>query len=144
MDELLTQLKLWGAAPEEALLRLLGDCSLYEKLLKELAGSMEPDLMQILIDQKEYAHVFLLAHDMKGSAISLSLMPLYEAVSDLVEELRPFYEQDISTSTPAQETRIETTYAHMKQRWEEFCRIADTGETVQHDPARVPSHENDR
>ena len=89
MDDLLTQLKLWGAAPEEALVRLLGDCSLYEKLLRELAGSMEPDLMQILIDQKEYARAFRLAHDMKGSAASLSLTPLYEAVSVLVEELRP-------------------------------------------------------
>lgn len=124
MNDLLTQLKLWGAAPEEALLRLLGDCSLYEKLLRDFAGSMEPDLMQILIDQKEYAQAFCLAHDMKGSAISLSLTPLYEAVSALVEELRPFYEKDIPTSSPDVETRIESTFAYMRQRWEEFCRIA--------------------
>ncbi len=124
MDDLFIQLKLWGAAPEEALLRLLGDCSLYEKLLRELAGSMEPDLMQILIGQKEYTQVFRLAHDMKGSAISLSLTPLYEAVSALVEELRPFYEQDIRTPSPVQEARIESAYACMRQRWEEFCRIA--------------------
>ena len=124
MDDLLTQLKLWGAAPEEALVRLLGDCSLYEKLLRELAGSMEPDLMQILIDQKEYARPFRLAHDMKGSAASLSLTPLYEAVSVLVEELRPFYEQDISDSAPDLESRIRSAYAHMRQRWEEFFRIA--------------------
>ena len=124
MNDLLMQLKTWGAAPEEALLRILGDCPLYEKLLRELAGSMEPDLMQMLIEKKEYAQVFRLAHDMKGSAISLSLTPLYEAVSALVEELRPFYEQGIPTPTPEQETRIESTYAHMRQRWEEFCRIA--------------------
>ena len=78
----------WGADPNAAIKRLLGDEELFVSLFKALMESSDWDRLRALIDSGEYKESFVLAHRLKGSAADLSLGPLYDRLSDVTDDLR--------------------------------------------------------
>ncbi|MBQ9438038.1 MAG: Hpt domain-containing protein [Lachnospiraceae bacterium] len=85
---LLEKLKAWGAEPEEALKRLLGDKEFYEKLLDTFAKELQQDELAAILGREDYPAAFVQAHRMKGSAADLGLIPLYEILSVVTDDLR--------------------------------------------------------
>jgi hypothetical protein len=128
MSDLFTKLKKWGARPEDALRRVLSDSILYEKLLKELAVSVEPDMLHLLLDQKDYSKAFQVSHNLKGSAVYLSLIPLEDSFGVLTELLRPFYEKGQTECTDELEAQINTCMKTADKKWREFCSIIEKAE----------------
>ena len=88
MNGLKKKLKGWGADPDAALHRMLGDEDFYLKLLREFACEQEVSDFELAVEARNYKEAFRLAHSMKGTAANLSLTPLYDALSVLVEDLR--------------------------------------------------------
>lgn len=121
MTEELTGLELWGAFPDEAIARMLGDWQLFWKLMRDFKNSRDVDLLSLLTRQGEYANAFQVAHSMKGSAVTLGLTPLADALSVMVEQLRPYSTTSGADTPGEQETgRLERTLEIVEQRWGEF------------------------
>ncbi len=95
MENELEGLEKWGAHPSEAITRLLGDQLLYRQLIREFCENNDVDLLHFRLKQMDYASAFRIAHNMKGSSASLSLTPLTNALDKLVEDLRPWYENEV-------------------------------------------------
>ena len=88
MEDLIEELKTWGAAPEAGIRRVLGDEAFYLKLLKQFAEEKDWEELSGLLDQKKYEQAFITAHRMKGSVVDLELYPIAEALGAVVEDLR--------------------------------------------------------
>lgn len=85
---LLGELKDLGVNIDEAVERFMGNESLYEKMLKKF-----PDMINKLsigqdIDCNDYTEMIEKTHAVKGAAGNLSLMPIYEAYTKIVDLLR--------------------------------------------------------
>lgn len=123
MEIELEGLEKWGAHPEEAIERLLGDKMLYRQLIREFGETNDIDLLRFRLEQMDYNAAFRIAHSMKGAAVSLSLTPLTEALGKLVEQLRPWYEGELDA---APELLREPMLYHMQQvdrKWSEYCGL---------------------
>lgn len=81
-------LKQWGAAPEEALRRLLNDHDFYKKLLGDFLNSREFRQLDEAIRRGDTKGAFMAAHSLKGASATLGLIPLTDSLSRLVEDLR--------------------------------------------------------
>ena len=88
MNEFMERLEKWGADPEEAIQRMVNDELFYRSLLEKIVKKKEWELFRTAIEEGDYNQAFRIAHDIKGTTAVLSLMPLYNAVKPIVEELR--------------------------------------------------------
>ena len=88
-QKLLGALYAWGADPDTAIRRLVGDEEFYLSLVKRLSDGMDIQKIRELNDSGDLNETFMLVHRMKGSAADLSLIPLFEILDELTEELRP-------------------------------------------------------
>ena len=88
MEDLIEELKAWGAAPEAGIRRMLGDEAFYLKLLKQFAMEKDWEELSNLLDQEKYEQALIIAHRMKGSVVDLELYPIAEALGAVVEDLR--------------------------------------------------------
>ena len=81
-------LKGFGADPEAAMRRLLGDEKLFLTLLTEFGN--DPDIAKLdrCLREGDRAGAFFAAHNLKGGAAVLSLGPLLVSLSLLTEDLR--------------------------------------------------------
>lgn len=87
MTEITRQLREWGADPDAAIERMMNDEIFYGKMLKKFAE--EHELCELgIIARQDPAEGFRIAHNLKGTAGILGLTPLYDAVSNVVEDLR--------------------------------------------------------
>jgi len=89
MKTLTEKLKRYGADPDRAVKRLLGDEEFYRSLLRDFL--QDPDI-QILEDSLRlgmYREAFCAAHNLKGATATLALQPLFDCLCVLVEDLRP-------------------------------------------------------
>ena len=78
----------WGADPNKAIRRILGDEDLYFNLLHGFAGSSDWDVLTDLIGQRAFKDAFVIVHRMKGSAADLELTPLFDSLCFVTEDLR--------------------------------------------------------
>ena len=79
--DLLEELKELGVNVEEGLARLNKNKALYEKLLGTFTGLMD-------FDEQNYEEITERAHAIKGAAGNLSITPVYDAYTEIVNLLR--------------------------------------------------------
>ncbi len=126
-------LKYWGALPEKAVMRLLGDHEFYYKMLKSFLASREFDDIENAIRKNDRHELFMAAHSLKGASATLGLVPLTNAISRVVEDVRPGSEiperldLDIENEAEAagKAEREETAEAGEKAEREETAEAAD-------------------
>jgi HPt (histidine-containing phosphotransfer) domain-containing protein len=85
---LLDELKELGANIDEGMERLGGNAALYERMLGKLLKLLKTTAPDPDFDCKNYADVVEKAHAVKGAAGNLSVTPLYEAYTEIVNLLR--------------------------------------------------------
>ena len=73
---------------DEGMGRLGGNAKIYEKMLGSFLKMMGEYAVSPDFDGEEYADVIEKAHAIKGAAANLSLTPIFEAYSDIVDLLR--------------------------------------------------------
>lgn len=71
-------LKYWGALPEKAVMRLLGDHEFYYKMLKSFLASREFDDIENAIRKNDRHELFMAAHSLKGASATLGLESMKE------------------------------------------------------------------
>ena len=72
----------------EAIERFSGSVDLFESFLKELTTVNVLAALQKSLTEGDVINAFRVAHTLKGNFGNLSIKPLYETVTPLVEELR--------------------------------------------------------
>lgn len=88
MNEVFNELSLWGCKIDDALNRLVNDKELFVYCLKTFSEDEGFDNLKASIEKKDYSQAFTTAHTLKGVAGNLSLIPLYDSISAIVEALR--------------------------------------------------------
>ena len=81
-------LREFGADPEAAMRRLLGDEKLFLALLREFANDSDIGKLDRCLREGDRYGAFHAAHNLKGGAAVLSLLPLEEALACLTDDLR--------------------------------------------------------
>lgn len=85
---MLEELKTLGVDTDGGLERLMGNVSLYERMLGKFVKMMRDTDINPDFDSENYGDVIEKAHVLKGTAGNLSLTPIYEAYQDVVTLLR--------------------------------------------------------
>ncbi len=86
--DLLEELKQLGVDIDGGVARLGGNEGLYRKLLGSFVKAINQYYVGTDFDGKEYADVIERTHAIKGAAGNLSITPVYEAYTKIVELLR--------------------------------------------------------
>lgn len=86
--DLLEELKSKDVNVEEAIERFLGNASLYEKMLMKFLDLMNDMAVDTNFDCNEYNDIIEKTHAIKGAAGNLSIDPIYEAYTEIVNLLR--------------------------------------------------------
>ncbi|MCD7837029.1 MAG: Hpt domain-containing protein [Lachnospiraceae bacterium] len=86
--ELLDELRNIGVDVDEGIERLMGNTSLYERMLFKFADMMKNISVSPDFDDSNYSEITEAAHAVKGSAGNLSITPIYEAYTEIVSLLR--------------------------------------------------------
>ena len=87
-DGLLRSLDHWGANTREAMHNMLGDKSFYLDLLYAFLEDNNLCELGKKIENQQYQEAFMMAHTLKGVSANLSLTPIYDVLSRIVEQLR--------------------------------------------------------
>lgn len=77
-----------GINYDEAVDRFAGSMDVFEKFLKEMATINVIDALQKKLIEKDVEGGFKLAHTLKGNFGNLSVIPLYNITSSIVDELK--------------------------------------------------------
>ena len=85
---LLEELKELGVNVEEGLGRLNKNEALYKKLLSNFTGMIENYCIQPDFEESNYEEITEKAHAIKGAAGNLSITPIYDAYTRIVDLLR--------------------------------------------------------
>lgn len=85
---LLEDLKDLGANIDEGLDRFMQNSALYERMLGTFIKMMNNSVIDPNFDSNNYGEVVEKAHAIKGTSGNLSLTPIYEAYTDIVDLLR--------------------------------------------------------
>ena len=85
---LLEELKKLGVNVDEGVNRLMGNAALYEKMLGSFVNMMEKSTVDPDFDGENYEAVIETTHAIKGAAGNLSITPVYEAYTEIVDLLR--------------------------------------------------------
>lgn len=88
MDKLLDKLVQWGCDVPSALERFIDDKELYVDCLKAFEEDENFGLLEENLAKQDYKAAFDNAHTLKGVSANLSLTPLLQKLSDVVEDLR--------------------------------------------------------
>ncbi len=94
MKEILKNLDARGCDTEGALSRFLGDAEMYLENLFKFTKEPGFDMLLESLEKKDYQSAFATAHTLKGAAASLGLIPLYECMCKVVEDLRGLRDLD--------------------------------------------------
>ena len=108
-------LNLWGADPESAIKRMLGDEVFYLSLVDAFVSNNDWNDMCKLIEKKQYRDAFVISHRMKGSCVDLSLTPLFKAMCELTddlryEEIRPTLESDLEAAQKLRDSLVKALH----------------------------------
>lgn len=85
---LIQELKSLGVNTDEALQRMGGNSSLYERMLVKFKNMIKDSPIQMDFDCDNYSDIAEIAHAIKGASGNLSVTPIYEAYSEIVRLLR--------------------------------------------------------
>ena len=85
---LLDELKELGVNVDEGINRLMGNASLYEKMLGTFVNMMDKSTVDPDFDGDNYGDVIETTHAIKGAAGNLSITPVYDAYTEIVDLLR--------------------------------------------------------
>ena len=88
IEDRLEALIRWGADPNAAIRRMIGDEDLFLKLLYDFMNSGDWDILAELVEQGRFDEAFVVSHRMKGSAADLSLGPLLNSFCIVTDDLR--------------------------------------------------------
>lgn len=86
--DIITELEGMGVNTQDALRRFSGNSALYVKMLGKLVTAIGDLEVMPFIDSQDYATAVNNAHTLKGVTGNLSLTPLYEAYTNIVNFLR--------------------------------------------------------
>ena len=85
---MIEDLKELGVNTEEGLKRLNGNQSFYERMLRSVTKMLEKDPVDPEFPVDDYGDIIEKTHAIKGATGNLSLTPLYEAYTQIVNLLR--------------------------------------------------------
>jgi hypothetical protein len=88
IEEKLDALSRWGADPNAAIRRMMGDEDLFLKLLHDFLGSRDWDRLAEFTQEGSFDEAFVIAHRMKGSSADLSLGPMFDSLCIVTDDLR--------------------------------------------------------
>ncbi|MBR2876082.1 MAG: Hpt domain-containing protein [Clostridia bacterium] len=77
-----------GIDYEEAMDRFAGSTDIYEKFLREMASMKVIEPLQKALTQGNNEEAFKIAHTLKGNFGNLSVKPLFNIISEIVDELK--------------------------------------------------------
>ena len=85
---LLDELRTLGVDVDDGLKRLLGKEKLYKRLLGSFVKMIGTQAVDPDFDESDYKEAIEKAHSIKGTAGNLSLTPIYESYSEILNLLR--------------------------------------------------------
>lgn len=85
---LFEELKTLGVNVDEAMERLMGSVSLYERMLGKFVDMINNADISPDFDENDYAEIIEKTHAIKGASGNLSITPIYEAYTKIVDLLR--------------------------------------------------------
>ncbi len=85
---MIDELKALGVNTDEAVARMNGSTSLYERMLFKFLDMMKKSVIQPDFDNNHYDDIIEVAHAIKGVSGNLSITPVYNAYSEIVRLLR--------------------------------------------------------
>lgn len=85
---LLEDLKTLGVNVDEGLERMMGNSSLYERMLVKFIKVVNDLEINPDFDNSDCAEMIEKTHTIKGASGNLSITPIYEAYSEIVDLLR--------------------------------------------------------
>jgi HPt (histidine-containing phosphotransfer) domain-containing protein len=88
VDQLLEELSFWGCNIEEAMDRLMHDKAIFIKFLYQFKEDEKFKELDMAVRENDKKKAFECAHALKGVAGNLSINPIYDSISLLVEVLR--------------------------------------------------------
>jgi len=88
MMGMLEELEALGVNIKEGLSRLNGNRAFYERMLGKFTDNIRKYYVDTDFDNSDYTEITEKAHTIKGIAGNLSITPVYEAYTEIVNELR--------------------------------------------------------
>ncbi len=85
---LIQELKNLGVNTDEALVRMGGNSSLYERMLVKFKDMIKNSPIQVDFDCNDYEDTLEAAHAIKGASGNLAITPVYDSYSEIVRLLR--------------------------------------------------------
>ena len=85
---LLEDLKALNVNVDEGLERMMGNSSLYDRMLVKFIKVMNDLEVSPDFDNNDYAEIIEKTHTIKGASGNLSITPIYEAYTEIVNLLR--------------------------------------------------------
>lgn len=85
---LLDELRTLGVDVDDGLKRLMGNEKLYKRLLGSFVKMIGTQAVDPDFDESDYKEAIEKAHSIKGTAGNLSLTPIYESYSEILNLLR--------------------------------------------------------
>lgn len=85
---LLEELRSLGVDVDDGLKRLMGNEKLYTRLLGSFVKMAKTQAVDPNFDESDYKEAIEKAHSIKGTAGNLSLTPIYESYSEILNLLR--------------------------------------------------------
>lgn len=85
---LLDELRALGVDVDDGLKRLMGNEKLYRRLLGSFVKMIKTQAVDPDFDETDYTEATEKAHSIKGTAGNLSLTPIYESYSEILNLLR--------------------------------------------------------
>lgn len=116
--DLLEELKALGVNTDEGLKRLMGNEKLYRRLLGSFVKMMKSNVVGTDFNASDYTTEQEKVHAVKGTAGNLSLTPIFEAYSQILDLMRSGQPEEARTVLekvlPVQEKIIQCIESHME------------------------------
>ena len=113
------ELKSLGVDVDGALKRLGGNAALYERLLGTSPKTIREHYVSADFDGNDYGTTTEMAHAIKGTSGNLSITPVYEAYTEIVNLLRAGKPEEarelLKKILPVQENILACIERHMQQ-----------------------------
>lgn len=116
-DKFKEQLKEGGADVETTLKRFMGNEAIYQKFLGKFPADPNYANLGAKIEAGSFEEAYKCAHALKGVVGNLGLTPIYNRVSELVEELRNKAPEEVDAA------RANELWQEIKVVYEKFIGI---------------------
>lgn len=114
---LIEDVALLGADTEDGLTRCMGNPSLYERMLKKLPKVIEEAPVMPYVESGDLDTALSNAHTLKGVVGNLSLMPLYNNYTEIVNLFRGD-KPEMATALLAETLKIQQSFLECIKKYE--------------------------